>query len=178
MIRTFQARFVLDPEPAGQLDAYAALFGRAERTLFAEAAKGGNLDQLKPGFSARFGFTSRQYNALSRSVKGKIESLVEVRKLRIADIEDHLARLEQVVAKLPEGSRKRHQKRRKMVRLAHTLAKLKQDQTDGILRICFGTGKRFHAQFNLEANGYPDHAAWKLDWQAARSDEYLCPGIE
>ena len=176
MIRTFQARFVLDPEPAGQLDAYAALFGRAERTLFAEAAKGGNLDQLKPGFSARFGFTSRQYNALSRSVKGKIESLVEVRKLRIADIEDHLARLEQVVAKLPEGSRKRHQKRRKMVRLAHTLAKLKKDQTDGILRICFGTGKRFHAQFNLEANGYPDHAAWKLDWQAARSDEIFVLG--
>ena len=176
MIRTFHTRLPLDPGPAGQLDAYAALFGKAERTLFAEAAKGGNLDQLKPGFSARFGFTSRQYNALSRSVKGKIASLIEIRKLRIADLEDHLFRLEKVIAKLPEGTRKRHTKQRQRARIEDTLGKLRQDQADGIVRLCFGGGKRFNAQFNLAANGYADHAAWKRDWQAARSDEFFVLG--
>ena len=176
MIRTFHTRLSLEPAHAGQLDAYAALFGKAERTLFAQVAKGDDLDQLKPAFSARFGLTSRQYNALSRSVKGKIESLVEIRKLRIADLEDHLFRLEKVIAELPEGSRKRHLKQRKLARLKDTLGKLRQDQADGILRLCFGGGKRFRAQFNLEANGYADHAAWKSDWQDARSDEIFVLG--
>jgi len=176
MMRTYQTRLLLDAELTRQLDAYADLYGRAERTLFAEAARGKDLDQLKPGFCGEFGLTARQYNALSRSVKGKIESLLEIRKLRIADLEDHLARLEQVVPKLPPGSLKRHRKRRRMARLAGTLARLKQDRQDGILRLCFGSGKLFHAQHHLEANRYPDHAAWKRDWQDARSDEFFVLG--
>jgi len=176
MMRTYQTRLLLDAELARQLDAYADLYGRAERTLFAEAARGKDLDQLKPRFCSEFGLTARQYNALSRSVKGKIESLVEIRKLRIADLEDHLARLEQVIPKLPAGSLKRHRKRRRMARLAGTLARLKQDRQDGILRLCFGSGKLFHAQHHLDANHYPDHAAWKRDWQDARSDEFFVLG--
>jgi IS605 OrfB family transposase len=176
MMRTYQTRLTLDEGSAGRLDSYAALFGKAERTLFAEAAKGGNLDQLKPGFSARFGLTARQFNALSRSVKGKIDSLVEVCKLRIADLQDHLSRLEKVIAKLPLGCFRRHQKKRKMASLQDTLAKLKQDQKDGIVRLCFGGRKLFHAQHHLEDNGYAGHEDWKQDWQDARSDECFVLG--
>jgi IS605 OrfB family transposase len=176
MIRTVHTRLVLDPGPAGRLDAYAALYGKAERTLFAAAAKGGNLDQLKSDFSARFGLTARQYNALSRSVKGKIGSLIEVRKLRIADIGILLSRLEKAVNDLPAGSRKRHEQQRRMGRLTDKLRQLQQDQESGNLRLCFGGGKLFHAQHHLPGNGYPDHAAWKQDWQAARSDEVFVLG--
>lgn len=176
MMRTYQTRLALDADARCRLDAYAALFGQAERSLFAYSAKGGNLDRMKPTFAARFGLTARQYNALSRSVKGKIESMIEIRKLRIADLEDHVARLEHGIAKLPPGSLKRHQKRRRLARIADTLAKLKQDQKDGILRMCFGGGKLFHAQHHLAEHGYSDHAAWKQAWQAARSDEFFVLG--
>jgi len=176
MIRTVQTRLALDPDAAGRFDDYAALYGKAERALFAEVAKGGHLDQLKAGFSAQFGLTARQYNALSSSIKGKIKSLVEIRKRRIADIEDHRSRLERLIAKLPAGSAKRHHKQRILASLADKLAKLKQDQKDGTLRLCFGGGKLFHAQHHLEENGYPDHAAWKKAWQSARSDEFFVLG--
>ena len=176
MMRTYQTRLDLDAGAAAQFDAYGALHGRAERTLFALAAGGESLDRIKPEFCAKFQVTSRQFNALSFSIKGKIASLVEVRKLRIADLEDHLARLEAAIAKLPEGSFKRHQKRRRQERLRQLLDRLRRDQADGILRLCFGGGKRFRAQFNLAANGFADHAAWKQDWQAARSDEFFVLG--
>ena len=42
--------------------------------------------------------------------------------------------------------------------------------------MCFGSRKLFHAQFNLEANGYDDHAAWKRDWENARSREVFVIG--
>jgi IS605 OrfB family transposase len=39
--------------------------------------------------------------------------------------------------------------------------------------LCFGSKKLFNAQFDLQANSYADHAAWKLDWQGARSDQFF-----
>ena len=55
MMRTYQTRLLLDAELTRQLDAYADLYGRAERTLFAEAARGKDLDQLKEGGDQRPG---------------------------------------------------------------------------------------------------------------------------
>ena len=58
-IFTYQTRPMLDAVQAGVLDAYAALYGRAERSLFAAMQTGKNVNQLKREFLPKFGITAR-----------------------------------------------------------------------------------------------------------------------
>ena len=176
MIRTFQTRLALDADGASRLDAYAALYGKVERTLFAQIARGARPEQLKVSFCHRFGLTARQFNAVARTVKGKVQSLLELRKLRLAEVQDRLARTEPIIAKLPAGTAKRHLKQRKAARLAHTLAQLQRDQQQGTLRLCFGGGKLFRAQQDLAGHGHADHAAWQRAWREARSNAFFVLG--
>ena len=175
MIRTFHSRLTLSPESAVTLDRYAALWGHAEHDLFAAMAAGADPGKIKPAFSARHGLTSRQFNALSRSVTGKVRSIQELQKLQAQDLQGRIESLEKQLGKMP-ASNKRHQKARRLGTLQQRLADLKQDRKDGKVRLCFGTRKLFRAQFDLEANGYADHAAWFKDWQAARTDEVFVLG--
>jgi hypothetical protein len=46
-IFTFQARLNLDADQAAKLDAYAAIYGRAQRSLFEAMQKGKSIDDLK-----------------------------------------------------------------------------------------------------------------------------------
>jgi IS605 OrfB family transposase len=55
---------------------------------------------------------------------------------------------------------------------------LKADQEAGIVRICFGSKKLFHAQFDLEANNYADRDEWKADWCKARSSQFFVLGSQ
>jgi hypothetical protein len=43
-------------------------------------------------------------------------------------------------------------------------------------KLCFGSRKFFHAQFDLEANGYKDHSEWQKDRRAARAGEIYIVG--
>jgi IS605 OrfB family transposase len=43
-------------------------------------------------------------------------------------------------------------------------------------KLCFGSRKLFHAQFDLEANGYKDHSEWQKDWRVARAGEIYIVG--
>jgi IS605 OrfB family transposase len=51
-----------------------------------------------------------------------------------------------------------------------------EDKKDNRVRICFGSKKLFHAQYNLEKNGYNNHAEWKIDWEASRSNQFYVLG--
>jgi IS605 OrfB family transposase len=51
-----------------------------------------------------------------------------------------------------------------------------EDKKDNRVRICFGSKKLFHAQYNLEKNGYNNHAEWKKDWEASRSNQFYVLG--
>ena len=73
-IFTYQTRLVLDVAQAQALDAYAALYGRAERSLFAALRAGKALNDLKREFLPRFGLTARQFNAVRVGLEGKIDS--------------------------------------------------------------------------------------------------------
>ena len=42
--------------------------------------------------------------------------------------------------------------------------------------MCFGSKDLFHAQFNLEENGYASHGDWLTAWQKARSSEFVVIG--
>jgi IS605 OrfB family transposase len=176
MMRTYQTRLPLTPETEASLSSYAARYSSAERTLFGKVAEGEEPGKIKSWFMEAFSFTARQFNALSNSVKGKIASLVEGRKREIKDLEERIPRVEATVEKLDPGTAKRHNKQRKLASLRHRLDGLKKDQAAGLLKICFGGRKLFHAQFDLEANGYKDHAEWKRDWEEARSREFFVLG--
>jgi hypothetical protein len=53
---------------------------------------------------------------------------------------------------------------------------MQTDHKAGKVRLCFGSKKLFNAQFDLQANGYADHAGWKYDWLNARSDQFFVLG--
>ncbi|MBK7000394.1 MAG: hypothetical protein IPH35_10585 [Rhodoferax sp.] len=65
-----------------------------------------------------------------------------------------------------------------MATLQNRLAALKADQEAGTVRICFGSKKLFHAQFDLQANGYADHEEWKADWSRARASQFFVLGSQ
>ncbi|CAB4242852.1 protein of unknown function [Methylacidimicrobium sp. AP8] len=69
----------LTHEQTSCLDAYAALYGRAQRTLFARMRAGVPLNELKRSFLRRFGLTARQFNAIRVELEGKIASIRERR---------------------------------------------------------------------------------------------------
>ena len=175
---TYQTRLT-DPAAEMVLADYAALYGQVERSLFAEMAKGKSAGEMKAKFIRRFGITARQFNAVSIGLKGKIASIQRRRPALMDDAKSRIDKARKVIAKLSvraPGSNKLHQKKRRLATLLARLARQEQDQQTGKVRLCFGSKRLFRAQFALSANGYADHAAWQVDWQAARADEFFVIG--
>jgi hypothetical protein len=78
MMRTWQTRLDLDIGSIASLDAYAALYGQAERSLFAELAAGKkSKTELKREYLQKFGLTARQFNAIRIGLEGKVRSIQE-----------------------------------------------------------------------------------------------------
>jgi len=176
---TYQTRLVLDATQASILDAYAELHGRAERTLFAALRAGNPVNELKREFLPRFGLTARQFNALRVGLDGKIASIKERRPELIAEAKSRIKKAESVIAKLSgraPGSNKLHQKKRRLATLKARCAAMEADQAAGAVRLCFGSKRLFHAQFDLAANGYASPAAWKADWQRTRASQFFVLG--
>ncbi len=188
MMRTWQTRLSLDTGATALLDAYAALYGQAERSLFAELAAGKkSKNDLKREYQLRFGITARQFNAIRIGLEGKVRSIQERRPDLIKELGQRVTRAKTVITKLraiatgsPEQCAKRankiHQKMRRLASLQHRRSSMLQDQKAGKIRLCFGSKKLFRAQLALQENGYASHAAWLADWQTARSGEFMAIG--
>jgi hypothetical protein len=170
-------------------DGYAELYGRAERALFADLARGGDPAALKSDYLIRFGLTARQFNAMAINLKGKIASIRERRDGLIEEAKARIKTAEQVIAKLDQALSqplapaerhrrlsKRHQKQRRLARWRARLAQLEADRAEDRVRLCFGGRRRFHAQFDLDANGYTSLDEWRADWQRARSSQFFVIG--
>jgi hypothetical protein len=59
-------------------------------------------------------------------------------------------------------------------RLESKLAKL--EVKEPVISICLGSRRLFHAQYNLEVNGYSSHEDWLVDWRASSSDHFTVIG--
>ena len=179
-IFTYQARPVLGDEQALVLDAYAELYGRTERSLFAAMQAGGKLNDLKRDFLPRFGITARQFNAVRIGLEGKIDSIKQRRPDLIVEAQAKIKKATKVIAKLAAKKTTRadklHQKKRRLCLLQARLSALQADQASGKVRLCFGAKKLFHAQFELQANGYASHEDWRRDWLAERSSQFFVLG--
>jgi len=93
MIRTYQSRPKLTASAEAALAAYAERYSRAERCLFNRLAAGADSGKLKSSFMREHGLTARQFNAMAFSTKGKIKSVIQIRKLRIKDLEGRISAL-------------------------------------------------------------------------------------
>ena len=158
--------------------AYAELYGRMERKLFAEVAAGRSATSLKSGYLKRYGIPARMFNAVRVSLEGKIASVREQQKLRVDSLGRRIARAQQQIAGAAEYGRwdQVHQKRRRLATLQSRLAALEADIAQGRVRLCFGSKRLWHKQRHLEANGYANHQEWLTDWQDARSGEFFVLG--
>ncbi|MCQ6280875.1 IS200/IS605 family accessory protein TnpB-related protein [Bacillus sp. EB600] len=187
------------------LSEYGHFFGMLEQKLFVQShSKGISTTSLKKTFSKQYGLTARQFNSLRMQLDGKISSILEKRKLDIQDLESKIACLQKIILKksiqkekllqkllrIPQTSqdfskqRKKyhnikfyfHQKKRRLRNLQHKLDKLKTDEKNHKVRICFGSKKLFHKQFHLKENKYENHEQWKEEWVEARSSQFLVVG--
>ena len=176
---TYQTRPALADGQAAVLDAYAELYGRAERSLFAAMQAGRKLNDLKRDFLLRFGITARQFNAVRIGLDGKIDSIKQRRPDLIVEIETKIKKAVKVIAKLTTKATrddKLHQKKRRLGMLKARLSNMQADQASDQVRLCFGSKKLFHAQFELKANGYASHQEWRQDWLVERSSQFFVLG--
>jgi IS605 OrfB family transposase len=187
------------------LQEYAEYFGRLERKLFVQShIKGAASSSLKKSFLKQHGITSRQFNSLRMQLDGKVASFLEKRKLEIQELESKTNYLQKIIVKkttqkeqlhhklleisqthtIFSKTQKRyktlkfylHQKKRRLRNLQQKLARLKADESNNRIRICFGSKKLFQKQFNLKENQYKEHQEWRKDWQQARSSQFLVIG--
>jgi IS605 OrfB family transposase len=180
-IFTYQTRLALTPEQTAALDAWAVLYGKVERSLFAAMKSGESLRSLKRAFLPRFGISARQFNAIAIGLKGKIASIKERRPGLIAEAESRIRKAEKVIAKLAQKAphtNQLHQKKRRLALMKARLKALQSDHAAGKVRLCFGGKGLFRAQFHLKENGYVDHAEWKAAWQRARSNQFFLIGSQ
>ena len=162
----------------GLLSAYADLYGRIQRKLFAEVSAGRSAPSLKQEYLQRYGIPARMFNASRVSLEGKISSVKEVMELRRDELEGRIARAQGQIDQVGDRARSDwlHQKRRRLGNLKAKLERLESDLESDRIRLCFGSGKLWRKQHHLTANGYSSHAEWLRDWQTARSNEFFVLG--
>ena len=160
------------------LAAYAELYGRVQRKLFADFSAGELPASLKKVYLQRYGIPARMFNGLRVSLEGKVSSVRETMALRRDNLQRRIARAEREVDKAVERGRlnKVHHKRRRLANLRHRLSALEADISAGRVRLCFGSKRLWRRQHDLEVNGYGSHEEWLSDWRDSRSDEFFVLG--
>ncbi len=158
------------------LSAYAHLYCRIQRRLFAQVAAGRSAPWLKQEYLQRYGIPARMFNGVRVSLEGKITSVKGVMELRRDELQRRIARAQRQIAGASPGTGRDwlHQKRRRLGNLKAKLEKLESDLEYGRISLCFGSSKLWRKQHHLTANGYASHEEWLKVWQTARSDESSC----
>ena len=183
MISTYQTRVTVfrainRGEGEAALTAYAELYSRVQRKLFADVAAGRPAISMKSVYLKRYGIPARMFNALRVSLEGKVASAREAQKLRRDTLRRRISRAEGQISDAGKQGRRQqvHQKRRRLGNLRGRLAALESDITGDKVRLCFGSKRLWRKQHDLEANGYASHEEWLADWRDARSGEFFVLG--
>ena len=180
MQATYQTRISCDD---AALSAYAALYGRVQRNLFAEVSSGRSAASrsaasMKRDCVREYGIPARMFNAVRVSLEGKVSGARESQLLHIETLKGLVRRAGRELANAGKkgDSRRVHQKMRRLDNLRSRLARVEAAAAAGLVRLCFGGRKLWRGQYNLEANGYGSHAEWLAGWRAARDGEFFVLG--
>ena len=160
------------------LSAYAELYGKVQRKLFAAVAAGRSAVLLKSEYIKEHGIPARMFNAVRVSLEGKVSGVRAAQRLRVDGLERRIAQAERQVAQAEEQGRWQqvHQKRRRLGNLKFRLAGLEADIAAGRVRLCFGSKRLWRKQHHLEQDGYANHEEWQRDWRDVRSNEFFVLG--
>ena len=183
LVSTYQTRIidfgVVEPTHGeAVLAAYAELYGRVQRKLFANFSAGELPASLKKVYLQRYGIPARMFNGLRVSLEGKVSSVRETMALRRDNLQRRIARAECEIEKAVKGGRwaQVHHKRRRLANLRFGLAGLEADVAAGRVRLCYGSKRLWRKQHHLAVNGYADHEEWLSEWRDSRSDEFFVLG--
>ena len=183
----------ISPETESSLSAYAALFGRVERKLYASlCADKMSANERKSHFISTYQISARQYNAVLRTLTGKLDSKRELDKLyqvekkerieaisktieRLRDQANMLSKTGGVPSEIQKVRFKAHQKPRYRARLSTQIEKI-ADNIGKIPAMCFGSKKLFNKQFFLKENNIKSHNEWLGEWQSARNSQFMVLG--
>ena len=175
--RSYGTTLRFDASVSKQLDAYARLFCKAERTTYAAAERAARADkdiskaQRKARIVEQFGLTSRQANAILVNVDAKRSSILALYDVRLVDLTDRLAKknrqlktVKDLLAEHKAGkklrlSSKRHKQALLQVfryttqidKLTAAIARLKVDMSKGRTHMTFGSKKLLRDRFVPEA---------------------------
>ena len=160
------------------LSAYAVLYGKVQRKLFADVAAGESAVSKKSEYIEEHGIPARMFNAVRITLDGKVSAVRESQLLQLDSLRRRVSRAEKQVLEAEQGCQWRqvHGKRRRLANLRFRLSGLEADIAAGRVRLCFGSKKLWRKQYDLKANGYAGREAWLEDWRAARSDEFFVLG--
>ena len=160
------------------LSAYAALYGKVQRKLFAAVAAGGSAVSKKREYIEEHGIPARMFNAVRITLEGKVSAVRESQLLQLDSLRRRVSRAERQVAEAEEPGRWRqvHGKRRRLANLQFRLSGLEADLAAGRVRLCFGSRKLWRKQYDLKANGYASREAWLEEWREVRSNEFFVLG--
>ena len=158
--------------------AYATLYGRVQRKLFADVAAGRSAVLLKREYIREHGIPAWMFNGVRVSLEGKVASVRESQRLQEDSLQRRIARAERQVSDTVERGRRDqvHQKKRLLANLRHRLAVLETDIAASRVRLCFGSKKLWHKRHHLAAHGYASHQEWLRDWRDSRGDEFFVLG--
>ena len=183
LVATYQTRIsdygdMVRADGDAALSAYAELYGRVQRKLFAAVAADRSAASLKSDYIREHGIPARMFNAVRVSLDGKVSSVRAAQRLRQDSFRRRIDRAERQVAGAEEQGRWQqvHQKRRRLANLRSRLAGLEADIVAGRVRLCFGSKRLWRKQHHLEQNGYASHEEWQRDWRDARSNEFFVLG--
>ncbi len=170
------------------MSARAALESRVERRLHAALRSGRKFTgDLAVSFYQQFGISAKTLDGIHRQLKGKLDAITELAKLRVAELDVRVGALrrkindaERALRRATEDER-RHRKRFSLHQHRWRLATLEARQVQAGARIddpriCFGSRKLFNAQHYLADNGFDDHKDWIRAWRAARSSQFFIEG--
>ena len=180
MQATYQTRISCDD---AALSAYAALYGRVQRRLFAEVSSGRSAASrsaasMKRDCVREYGIPARMFNAVRVSLEGKVSGARESQLLHAETLKGLVRRAGRELASAGKkgDSRRVHQKMRRLDNLRSRLARVEADAAAGLVRLCFGGRKLWRKQHHLEANGYGSHEEWLAGWRDALSGEFFVLG--
>jgi len=88
----------------GLLWAYADLYSRVQRRLFADLASGRSPASLKADYLRRYRIPARLFNAVRVSLEGKVASVKEQQLLRRDELQRRVSRAQEQMAQAGESA--------------------------------------------------------------------------
>lgn len=96
MLQTYQTK--IKHVATDYLDKMAEFSGTIERKLFLDSfINGKSRAACKVDYLPKYGITARQYNAIYIQLEGKIDSIIELRKVHLVELRDRIKSLEKFI---------------------------------------------------------------------------------